>query len=70
MFGTLMLDWIGGEINSTDVVTINDGSSAERAAKLTKQLTQPTSLCDTICNGAILSLSTRTGYCCLTLGGP
>jgi hypothetical protein len=36
MFGTLVLDWIGGEINSTDVVTIDDGSSAKRTAKLTK----------------------------------
>jgi hypothetical protein len=36
MFGTLVLDWIGGEVNSTDVVTIDDGGSAERAAKLTK----------------------------------
>jgi len=36
MFSTLVLNWIGGEINSTDVVTIDDGGSAERTAKLTK----------------------------------
>jgi hypothetical protein len=39
MFSTLVLIWVGGEVNSTDVVTINNGGSAKRAAKLTKQLT-------------------------------
>jgi hypothetical protein len=39
MFSTLVLIWVGGEVNSTDVVTINNGGSAKMAAKLTKQLT-------------------------------
>jgi hypothetical protein len=70
MFSALVLDWVGGEVNGTDVVTINNGGTAERAAKLTKQLSQPTGFSDAICHASILGLSTRTGHCCLTLGRP
>jgi hypothetical protein len=65
-----MLNWVGGEVNCTDVVTINDGGSAKGATKLTKQLTQPTCFCNTICHGTILCFSTRAGYCGLALGRP
>jgi hypothetical protein len=33
---TLMLDRIGGEVDSTDVVTINQGGTAKMVAKLGK----------------------------------
>ena len=34
MLGLLMLNWVGGEVDSTDVVTIDHGGTAERIAKL------------------------------------
>jgi len=36
MLGSLMLDWVGGEIDSTDVVVINQGGMAKMVAKLGK----------------------------------
>jgi hypothetical protein len=34
MLGPLMLDGIAGEVNSTDVITIDHGSTAKRMVKL------------------------------------
>jgi hypothetical protein len=34
MLGPLMLDRIAGEVNSTDVITIDHGSTAKRMVKL------------------------------------
>jgi hypothetical protein len=36
MLGPLMLDRIAGEVNSTDVITIDHGSTAKRMMKLLK----------------------------------
>ena len=33
MFGALMLDGVGRHVNSTDVVTINQGGAAQRGMK-------------------------------------
>jgi len=38
MLCALVLNWVGGEVNCTDIVTINSGGSTKRAAKLTKKL--------------------------------
>jgi len=39
MLGSLMLDWVGGEIDSTDVVTIDHGGTAKRMEELLQKLT-------------------------------
>jgi hypothetical protein len=39
MLGSLMLDRVGGEVNGTDVVTIDHGGAAKRMAELLQELT-------------------------------
>ena len=39
MLGTLMLDWVGGHVDCTDVVAIYQCSAAKRGVKLLKELT-------------------------------
>jgi len=34
MLRTLMLDWVGGEVDNTNVITIDQRGSARRVAKL------------------------------------
>jgi hypothetical protein len=38
MLGSLMLDWIGGEVDNTDIVTIDQCGATERTAKLVQKL--------------------------------
>ena len=38
MLGSLMLDWVGGEVDSTDVVTIDQCGATERTAKFLQKL--------------------------------
>ena len=70
MLGSLMLNRVGGHVDSADVVTIHQRSSAKWGMKLLKQLAQPSSLNNTIGHGAILSLGTGPGDSILTLKGP
>ena len=55
MFGALMLDWIGGHVDGTDVITIHQCGLAEGGVQLLQELTQPGSLGDTISHCAILN---------------
>ena len=41
MLGLLVLDGIGGEVNVTDVVTINNGCMMDKAVELPEKLAQP-----------------------------
>ena len=66
----LMLDRIGGEVDSTDVVTIDQGGSAERTAKLLQKLSQPASFSYPICNSPIFSFCTGPRHCRPMLGRP
>jgi len=43
MLGSLMLNRVGGHVNSVDVVTIHQRSSAKWGMQLLKQLAQPSS---------------------------
>jgi hypothetical protein len=70
MLGALVLDEVGGEVDNTDIVTINNCGAAKRTSKFLQKVTQPTGLSDSIRNSVIFSLCTRLGHCRLTLGQP
>jgi len=57
VFGALMLHRIGGEIDSTHIVTVNECGTRRRVVELLKELTEPRSLGNSICNCTIFSLS-------------
>jgi hypothetical protein len=59
MLRLLMLNWVGGHVDRTDVVAVDKYGVAERSVKLVKKLTEPGSLSNTIGHGAILSFSTQ-----------
>jgi hypothetical protein len=65
----LMLDWVAGEIYSTDVVTVDQGGTARWVAKFKKKLTQPSSFSNTIRYSTIFGLGAGAGDRMLTLGG-
>ena len=58
VLGTLMLDWVGRNVESTDVVTIHQCGTAKGSTKLLEELAQPCRLGDSISHCAILSFST------------
>jgi hypothetical protein len=41
MLGSLMLDRVGGEVDGTNVVTIDHGGTAKRMTELLQELAQP-----------------------------
>ena len=65
----LMLDWVGGHVGSTNVVTIHKCGPTQRGMKLLEELAQPSSFGDTVGHYAILGFSTRSGDGVLSLGG-
>ena len=67
MLCALMLNRIGGEVDCTDIVTVDQSRLGQWAMKLLKQLTKPSSLCNSISDSPILCLSTGTRYSRLTL---
>ena len=58
VLGTLMLDWVGRNVESTDVVTIHQCSATERGMKLLEKLAQPRCLSNTISYCTVLGFST------------
>ena len=58
VFCLLMLNWVCGQVDSTNIVTVYRGTAAKRAVKFLQQLAQPTSFSDSICNGAVFSFGT------------
>jgi hypothetical protein len=60
MFCPLVLNGISGQVNCTDIITIHNSGSAKRAMELMQELSQPTRLCNSIGDSAILGLSTGT----------
>jgi hypothetical protein len=70
MLYTLVLNRVGGEVDDTGVVTIDETALRQRSVEHLEELLEPTSLGHAIGHGAILSLSARAGDDVLTLGGP
>jgi hypothetical protein len=55
---SLMLNWVGGHLGRTDIVTVNYYGFLHRLMKFRGQLTKPDRLGDNICNRAVLSFCT------------
>jgi hypothetical protein len=70
MLGALMLNRVGGEVDDTDVITVDESDLRERGMELLEELSEPTSFGHSTGHGAILSLDTRPGHDVLPLGGP
>lgn len=63
-----MLNWIGGEIDDRNVITVHHGGTLEWGSKLSKKLSQPSSFDNTISNGTVLGFCTGARDNMLTLG--
>ena len=70
VLGALMLNRVGGHVDGTDVVAVDQRSVPRRCMKLNEKLTQPSGFCNTISHCAILSFSTGPGDCILPLRRP
>jgi hypothetical protein len=66
----LMLHWSCREINSTDIVTVNQGGAMNQRVKFPQELAEPCSLSNDIDDGLILSLDTGARDGRLPLRGP
>jgi hypothetical protein len=70
VLGTLMQDGVGGEVDRTNIVAVDEAGSLERMVKFLKALAEPGHFGNTVRNGTIVSFSTGPGDGCLELGGP
>ena len=60
VFGALMLNWIGGHVDDTDVVIVHQCGAAKRGVQLLVKLTQPGGLGNSISHRAIFGFNTRS----------
>jgi hypothetical protein len=65
-----MMNWIGGEVDSRNVVAVHNGGLVDGTGELKKELAKPRALRDGVGHIAILSLGTGTRDCRLPLGRP
>ena len=68
MLRSLMLNRVGGHVDSANVVNTHQRSSVKRGVDLLQQLAQPCSLSDTVGHNAILGSCTEARDCVLPLG--
>jgi hypothetical protein len=61
VLGAAMMNGVGGEVDSADVVGEDDSSLVNRAGKLGEKLTKPHTLSNCIGHSAIFSLSAGPG---------
>ena len=65
----MMLHGIGGELDHTDVVVVDEGGALKGAMELLEELAQPGGICHVIGHYAVLSLCARARDDGLPLGG-
>ena len=70
VFGTLMLDGVGGHVDGADVVAEDDRRRRRWSMKLLEKLPKPTRLSHGVSHGAVLGFSARARDRVLSLGGP
>jgi hypothetical protein len=68
MLHTLVLNWVGGEVDGTDIVVVDKSALWQQRMELLEELLEPTSFGHTIGHAAILSLGTRLVDDVLALG--
>jgi hypothetical protein len=66
----LMLHGVGGEVDRTDVVAVDESGALEGTVELVEELAQPGGLCHTVGHGTVLGLSAGARDDGLPLGGP
>ena len=59
MLGSLVLVGIGGEVNGTDVASINNGCTTDMAVEFHEKLAQPVGFSGTIGHDMLLGFCTR-----------
>jgi hypothetical protein len=69
MLCALMLNGVGGEVDSADVVAVDESALRQRSMELLEELPEPTSFSYAVGHGAILSLDARARDDVLALGG-
>jgi len=67
---SLMMNWVSGHIDSTNIVTKDNRSLLERNMEFLKKLAQPTTFSHNVSHCPVLCLITRTRNCVLPLGLP
>jgi hypothetical protein len=70
MLGVLMLNGVGGEIHSVDIVAVDKCAPRRQGLELVEQLMQPSSLSHAVGNGTILDLCVGAGDDSLSLDRP
>jgi hypothetical protein len=70
MLGLLVLHWVGGEVDRSDVVTVDQRAPGEGTVKLGEELSELGSLCHAVGHGTVLRLGTRAGNDRLALRRP
>jgi hypothetical protein len=70
VLGPAMMNVVGGEIDSGDVVALHDGGLVHGTRQLEKQLTEPRALGDGIGHNPILGLGIGAGDSGMPLGRP
>ena len=59
VFGTAVLNRVGGHVHCADIITKNNRGSSQGMMELCKKLTDPTALGNSVSDNPILCLSTR-----------
>jgi hypothetical protein len=70
MLFMLVLNGVGGEVDGTDVVAIDESALGQWSMELLEELLEPTSFSHVIGHDVILSLGARSGDDVLAHGGP
>jgi hypothetical protein len=70
MLGALVLNKVGGEVDDTDFVIVDQSGPRHGVVQLHEQLTKPAHLCHVVSHNAVLLLSARMGDGILVLRGP
>jgi hypothetical protein len=70
MLCTLVLNGVGGEVDDTDVIVVDESALWRRSMELMQELPKPTSFIHAIGHSTILSLGARARDDVLVLGGP
>jgi hypothetical protein len=70
MLHAMVMNGVGGHVDSTDIITIDDCRRRDGCMEFLEQLTKPTGLSHSVHNCTILNLHTRTRDRSLSFGGP
>jgi hypothetical protein len=68
MLCMLVLNEVGGEVDGTDVVTVDEGALGQRSMELLEELPEPTSFSHDVGHGVILNLGATQGTMFWRLG--